>query len=1244
MMRAKAWFFSILVSAALCSGVQGATVDAGNGFRATWEGQAIRSLSVRGKPLPGVAASFQLVDPRTKASADPAKFRVEAKLAARNGALWLDGVVVAAGTEDTVVDLNLRMEGVTLPLGDGVENPLLLPARLLNKLPIASLRTLATGSDDLGIGLHADRLCVAEFRALPEEKAVTLRFPFGFSRHARPEMRMRAPFSVVLYPTDPRWHFRSALAGYYRLFPDHFQRRTDRHGGWFFANETKNIPNPQHYAFHEGEGAVEEDHDRNMGMYPYNETGSETIQLTGTLPANYEEAIRRMEELERQQTPAAWDIIGGALDEQVKRSGRYCFRGAITEAKGGNGFARQFVLLDQPVNEPVVVSGWSRAENIKAPANPNDYSIYVDARCADGSWMFGRCALFRPGTHDWERSEVVITPHAPLLELRVYAMLRNTTGTAWFDDFKIHRQSRPEENLLPNAGWEEMGKRDDIQFVRDNAQTDPQGRYRVLITDHWGSDVRPTTPLALLRFICNVDPDLRHPGNRLTPAQRGVKLFDSLFAANPKIDGAYIDGAGAWSCWNINHRPDHFQFANHALTYDPATFVVGAHGKFAGYEWLRFIQKRYHPMGKTILGNMGPTTEAWPSYTGLDIIGIESSHFRDRALMAYHRYGGYQKPVLTMNFINLHKLDDRPTAEEFVLASAQFGHFPSTGRMVREGYRDYGDVCHTYYPALKEMSEAGWEPEPLVTGSYAERFGRGEVVYLTLRAPVEGRQVELTLLNEARAGARGPVVVMDAVQLAPVEFTPTQEGIRIRLVQGAEELTILRISSRENAERWLLERAARHCENAAIVRGRSENTDRLKALGVSVRGLKAGDAAGFGKAVAAIRAEKAKVLAEEESLERTSITTELLDAERALAEWVLFTGNARLTFEGEGLRPVTEVAAITPRFQPAKSGATLVSAWAGQERNILRWVSATPPAGAVSAGQAVSIQRDLPGAMHLCAALSVPVAGQEPISVYRVVNIHFTRVVSVQVKKALSDDRQSLRYILGVQRLAGPMPLRVKAEAEGIAIEPRERVLGPEEKSCEFRVNLSRETTEVKDVSFRIETAAGKPIATAASEFRNIPPPPEGDVALASKGAKVTADSSYSRYRPEPAIDGVWDTSRLAWWDKAWASRDTAGTEHWLEVQLPQPMPLSEVWIYWALDDNQIFASRNYDVEIWENNAWKSVVQVRNAPVTTVSQHAWPVTTTSRVRIRQLPGGGPAQRPHIMWISEVCLYNRGTLN
>jgi hypothetical protein len=75
-----------------------------------------------------------------------------------------------------------------------------------------------------------------------------------------------------------------------------------------------------------------------------------------------------------------------------------------------------------------------------------------------------------------------------------------------------------------------------------------------------------------------------------------------------------------------------------------------------------------------------------------------------------------------------------------------------------------------------------------------------------------------------------------------------------------------------------------------------------------------------------------------------------------------------------------------------------------------------------------------------------------------------------------------------------------------------------------------------------------------------------------------------------------------------------------------------------------VFSSRNYDIEVWDGKAWQAVAQVRDNPLSTVSQHTWPSRVTEKIRIHQLKGGGPASRPEIMWVSEVGLYNVGTLN
>lgn len=1226
----------------LCSVAAAAPVSDGAGLTLSWDATFSTNISdvrLDGRALPDVVGRVQLLDPRTGQPVDPAKCRLSGlKLTGKNGALWLTGVVTASGNEETVADLVLKFEGMTIPTGSG-DTDLLLAGKLLNKLPIAPLRCLADETDGLAMAMPADAPYVFEFKNVPAEKAAVMRLPLGFSPLAAPNLRMRAPFSIVIYRTNPQWHFRSALAQYYRLFPRQFERIEKRDGGWFFANEVPNIPNPQHYAFFEGQGNLDETHDRGLGMFPYNETGSETIQLPGPgLPKDYEDAMRQMAELQNAKSPAAWKLNGGDLDETIKHGGRFSYR-ASSDTTKATRHANQIFMLPEAINEPVTITAWSKADSVvSGSGNPNDYSIYVDCLLADGTYQFGQCATFKPGTHDWEKSEWVIQPRSPLVDMRVYAMFRNHSGTAWFDDIRIARQSKPDENILANGDFETLGERTDIQFVHDNALTDPDGKYRVFITDNWGSDVRPAIPLSLLRFICNVDPGLEAPEGRLTPAKRGERFFDTLFEGNPDIDGCYIDGAGAWTCWYMSFRPDHFKFASHPLSYDPKTYKVGQHGRFQMLKWLQHIQQRYHP--KTILGNMGPTTEAWTSYTALDIIGIESSHFQDRALMGYHRFGGYHKPVLPMNFVNLHKLDDRATAEEFVLASAQWGEFPSTGRMVREGYQSYGDVCHTYYPPLMEMSAAGWEPEPLAEGVRAERFGTKEPLYFTIRAEEMGREASLVIAPELVAKIKNPVV-MDAVQLTAVPAQMTPQGLKVSFVDGAGVLTILRVSSADNARHWLLERAAHHCHNASRVRGKTEYTPRLLALADE---LPKADARTLPGLVKRIQDEKEKLGAEPDTLEKTSTLTELRDAERAIAEWLLQSTGAAFEIRGDGLVPVSQTASLTATFTPGKSGARLLGTWPEQERNILRLQYLKIPSDLKPGGQPIALQRTLPGAAHAVSALEVPVAGAAPVIVFRPQNVFFTPVVTARVERSADPADRSFVYKVVVERLAAPGVLQVQAKGARAQIEPAEVALQPGENVATFRARPVEGNTEVVQLQFTV-LMDGRPVAEAGSEFRNLPIPPANPLATLAAGATVTSDSSYSGYSPEVAIDGVWETSGLHWTKKAWASRDSAGDDgHWLEIKLPEPKAISQAWIYWAIDDSRVFSSRNYDIEVWNGKAWEPVAEVRDNPLSTVTVSTWPSRVTERIRIHQHKAGGPESRPHIMWITEVGLYNLGTLN
>ena len=413
-------------------------------------------------------------------------------------------------------------------------DPLRQPAKLLSKLPLVSLQV--GGEDCLALAVPPDAKCIFDFA--PAQGAVRLRFRFGFTRSAREELRMRAPFSCVLYRTEPRWHFRSALERYYGLFPEPFRPFIREAGGWFFANEPNNIPNPQHYEYFEGgPWGLEDAAERGMGTYPYQESSSWTVSLPGSnLPKSYEEAMQRFDAMADTEDPKGWSPQATCeLDRNAFHSGRMSLLADTGEAGGWAG-AKQSVFLEETSTEPILVRAFSKAENVTGERN-NDYSIYVDVCYASGAYLFGQCATFSPGSHDWEQSQLVIEPMEPVSELRVYCLIRNRTGRAWFDDLHVGPAKDPAVNWVANGGFEEAERRPDLQHVRDFVCVNSRGENVVAITDNLSADVGPATPMNLLRFTLNVDPDLPSDKIRQSVAARQYAYYDEVFQANPRSGG-----------------------------------------------------------------------------------------------------------------------------------------------------------------------------------------------------------------------------------------------------------------------------------------------------------------------------------------------------------------------------------------------------------------------------------------------------------------------------------------------------------------------------------------------------------------------------------------------------------------------------------------------------------------------------------------------------------------------------------
>jgi hypothetical protein len=101
-----------------------------------------------------------------------------------------------------------------------------------------------------------------------------------------------------------------------------------------------------------------------------------------------------------------------------------------------SGGVNTTVVLNQAEPKPLLLTGWSKAENVSGTKD-NNYSLYADCYYQDGTPLYGQCATFSTGTHDWEYSQKIIYPAKPIKELYLYALFRNHTGQVWYDQLSL---------------------------------------------------------------------------------------------------------------------------------------------------------------------------------------------------------------------------------------------------------------------------------------------------------------------------------------------------------------------------------------------------------------------------------------------------------------------------------------------------------------------------------------------------------------------------------------------------------------------------------------------------------------------------------------------------------------------------------------------------------------------------------------------------------------------------------------
>ncbi|MBV9866180.1 MAG: hypothetical protein JO316_12575 [Abitibacteriaceae bacterium] len=200
--------------------------------------------------------------------------------------------------------------------------------------------------------------------------------------------------------------------------------------------------------------------------------------------------------------------------------------------------ANQTLDLQRNVATPLVIRGWSKAQDVNGSADSN-YSIYVDITYSDNTPLWGQTADFTTGTHDWQQREVMIVPAKPVKSLTVYCLFRSHSGKVWFDDVTVEEIKANQGAVLfqgvpvtsapqsPASGKSlTVATRDALSLsLRDNSITQLQVE---------GHNVKANTPSGFLARDVAANSDFYNFQNGVCP-DLGLKLQSRVTAATDHI-------------------------------------------------------------------------------------------------------------------------------------------------------------------------------------------------------------------------------------------------------------------------------------------------------------------------------------------------------------------------------------------------------------------------------------------------------------------------------------------------------------------------------------------------------------------------------------------------------------------------------------------------------------------------------------------------------------------------------------
>ena len=299
-----------------------------------------------------------------------------------------------------------------------------------------------------------------------------------------------------------------------------------------------------------------------------------------------------------------------------------------------------------------------------------------------------------------------------------------------------------------------------------------------------------------ITFPLNADPSLFDNTDQLTVAKALLGHVAELFKETPTLDGIYVDSLGAWGSY-LNHRRQHFAFAQVPLTYDQRNGRPVVHNRFALLEFLWQLSDDLHDRGKILFAN-GVHHDRRFHFFALDVMGVEG-HGR----MEQKRVMSFQKPFLLLIY-NIH--DSVEQMEHYYHLCTLYGLYPSFANMrVYETPQMYAPVAtlnNRFVPALRAITGAGWQPITHARSSHAdvwlERWGpdAAGVVYLTAYNSAETEQNVALDIETNRLGLRGArLQVDDLLSEHAWQASIRKEAASVKIGIPAKEVRVLRLGT-----------------------------------------------------------------------------------------------------------------------------------------------------------------------------------------------------------------------------------------------------------------------------------------------------------------------------------------------------------------------------------------------------------------------------------------------------------------